>query len=161
MFRENSLIHTYMMLSSEMEVKSQEGDLEVVLAKLFFLDKLAQWAEGAKKIRKTLGIIRNGAKNKTKGFMSFYIFNRDCNSGQSQFRSMQQSRRKYRRGNYNVQRVGAAALRGEGEKAGEKSQERDDKDLQNHASNPQNCISSTLCNNTTRRHLVKLKDNSF
>lgn len=42
--------------------------------------------------------------------------------------------KKYRGASYNVQRVGAAALRGETEKAGEKSQERDDKDLQSHAS---------------------------
>lgn len=33
---------------SEMEVKGQEGDLEVILAKIFFLDIPAQCAEGAK-----------------------------------------------------------------------------------------------------------------
>ena len=52
--------------------------------------------------------------------MSFHIFNTDCNAGQGQFRSMQQSWKKYRGGNYNVQRVGAAALREDSEKAGEK-----------------------------------------
>lgn len=40
-----------MMIASEMEVQTQEGDLNMALAKLFFLDKLAQWAEGAKKPR--------------------------------------------------------------------------------------------------------------
>lgn len=61
--------------------------------------------------------------------MSFHTFNIDCNAGQGQFRSMQQSRKKDRGGNYNVQRVGSATLRGESKKAGEKSQGRDDKDL--------------------------------
>lgn len=55
-----------MMLTSEMEVKTQEGDLKVILAKLFFLDKLAQRTEQSQKNRDTLGIIRNGAKNRTK-----------------------------------------------------------------------------------------------
>lgn len=36
------------MLTSEMGVKAQEGDLKVILAKLFFLDIPAKCAEEAK-----------------------------------------------------------------------------------------------------------------
>ena len=36
------------MLILEMEVKTQDGDLEVLLDKLFCQDKLAQCSEGAK-----------------------------------------------------------------------------------------------------------------
>jgi len=80
----------------------------------------------SQKSRETLGIIRNGAKTKTKRAVFFHIFNTDCNAGQGQFRIMQQSWKKYREGNYHVQRLGAAALSGKSEKAGERSPGTDD-----------------------------------
>lgn len=50
MFREISVNCTYMMLTSKLSQNS--GDLEAVLAKLFFPNKPAKCTEGAKKKKK-------------------------------------------------------------------------------------------------------------
>lgn len=129
------------MFISEMGIKAEEGSLKVTLSKLFSPDKPAQGAERAK-TKRDFEHYQKFCEELGKGIHAStnFIETSTLLKGSSEGCGRDGISKEKRGGNYNIQRVGAASLREESEKAGEKSQ-RKEKDLPNHARSLQNYIS--------------------